>query len=263
MGQSRMIRSIPYLRIEAIDQEAERLLHEYESMRRWPMQPPIPIDDIIEKHLKLGLEFDDMHKLLEIPREDFKYSQNFDVLGAIFFDEKRIVIDSSLDPTESSAKEGRLRFTLAHEVAHWQLHRSHFTKDETQSSLFENMSVPSVICRKSQAKESIEWQADTYAARLLMPCELVFAAWEEIFPDRKSRVLPPDVPVDHPFIEMPRISHKVGQYDYPESDADMLNRVVFPLAERFCVSQAAMRIRLEELGLLMREIPRQKALVTT
>jgi hypothetical protein len=29
---------------------------------------PIPIEDIIEKHLKLRVEFDDLHGLLGVPR---------------------------------------------------------------------------------------------------------------------------------------------------------------------------------------------------
>ncbi len=56
-----------------------------------------------------------------------------DTLGAIIFDERRIVIDESLDPEENAFKEGRYRFTLAHEGGgHWRLHRSLFAKDPAQ-----------------------------------------------------------------------------------------------------------------------------------
>src|ERR1700730_11401174 len=52
-------------------------------------------------------------------------------------DEARIVIDESLDPEENPAKEGRYRFTLAHEGGgHWRLHRHLFAKDPTQAALF-------------------------------------------------------------------------------------------------------------------------------
>jgi hypothetical protein len=82
--------------------------------RCWPntvtVKPPIPIEDIVEKHLKLRFEFDDTHKLFGIPRDP---ECDADILGAIFFDEARIVIDESLDPEENPAKEGRYRFTLA------------------------------------------------------------------------------------------------------------------------------------------------------
>jgi IrrE N-terminal-like domain len=110
--------------------------------------------------------------------------------------EARIVIDESLDPEECSARESRYRFTLAHEGGgHWRLHRHLFAKDPAQAALFGGPAAPSVICRSSQAKERVEWQADFYASWLLMPRKLVFAAWDEMFPDRKQRVLQPATPI--------------------------------------------------------------------
>ena len=47
------------------------------------------------------------------------------------------MIDESLDPEENPAKEGRYRFTLAHEGGgHWRLHRRLFAKDLAQATLF-------------------------------------------------------------------------------------------------------------------------------
>ncbi len=45
------------------------------------------------------------------------------------------MIDESLDPKKNPAKEGRYRFTLAHEGGHWRLHRHLFAKDPAQASL--------------------------------------------------------------------------------------------------------------------------------
>ena len=39
------------------------LLAGYARERAVPIELPIPIDDIVEKHLKIGIEFDDTHKL--------------------------------------------------------------------------------------------------------------------------------------------------------------------------------------------------------
>jgi hypothetical protein len=100
----------------------------------------------------------------------------------MFFDEARIVIDESLDPEENPAKEGRYRFTLAHEGGgHWRLHRHLFAKDPTQAALFGGSAAPSIVCRSSQAKERAEWQADFYASCLLMPRKLIFETWRERF----------------------------------------------------------------------------------
>jgi Zn-dependent peptidase ImmA (M78 family) len=111
---------------------------------------------------------------------------------------------------------------------------------------------PTVICRSSQAKERVEWQADFYASCLLMPRKMVFAAWDEAFPDRKQRVLQPETPIEHPFVEIGR--------DFDDEEDRVLDSFARPFAERFLVSPIAMRIRLEKLGLLHRVVPRQRLL---
>jgi hypothetical protein len=176
-----MMKKVPYLRPELIEQDASALLGEYERARGVIIFPPVPVEDIVEKYLKLRIEFDDTHTLFGIPRS----SAEPDILGAILFNEQRIVIDESLDPEESPALEGRYRFTLAHEGGgHWRLHRRHFFVDPNQASLFADDPISPFICRSSQAKESVEWQADYYASCLLMPSNLVFAAWNVDSPER-------------------------------------------------------------------------------
>jgi hypothetical protein len=178
-----------------------------------------------------------------------------------FSTERRIVIDESLDPEESPTKEGRYRFTLAHEGGgHWRLHRHMFARDPAQVSLFNEPAPPSVVCRLSQAKEPVEWQADFYASCLLMPRKLVMATWDEMFPDHKPRVVQPRTPINHPFVEVPRVERHIGDLDCPETDDNVLDRIARPLAAQFLVSPIAMRIRLEKLGLLHRELPHQRIL---
>jgi hypothetical protein len=251
-----MSRPIPYLSEEAIERDAAALLQEYSSARGVTIEPPIPIEDIVEKHLKLGIEFDDTHRLFGVPRP----APDPDVLGAIFFDDRRIVIDESLDPEENPAKEGRYRFTLGHEGGgHWRLHRHLFAKDRAQATMF-GRPAPSFICRSSEAKKRKEWQADFYSSCLLMPRKLVFAAWDAAFPDRKPRVLKPRTPIGHPYIEFSRLDLRIGNLDCSETDDEALDRIAKPFAETFLVSPIAMRIRLEKLGLLHREVPRQRVL---
>ena len=252
-----MAKRVPYLHEEQIERDAAALLADYERSRGVTILRAVPIEDIVEKHLKLGIEFDDMHQLLRVPRSGLGLDP--DILGAMFFDERRIVIDTSLDPEENPAKEGRYRFTLAHEGGgHWRLHRHLFAKDPAQASFLDEAAPPSVVCRSSQAKEPVEWQADFYASCLLMPRKLVMAAWDEMFPDRKPRVIAPSVPIEHPFVELPRIECRIGNFDCSETDDNVLDGVARPLAEQFLVSPIAMRIRLEKLGLLHRTVPHQR-----
>ena len=106
-----MTKLVPYLSDETIERDAAALLADYAQARGIAIRPPIPIEDIVEKHLKLGIEFDDTHKLFSVPRSGSGLEP--DILGAIFFDQARIVIDESLDPEENPGMEGRYRFTLA------------------------------------------------------------------------------------------------------------------------------------------------------
>jgi hypothetical protein len=252
-----MLRLVPYLSEEAIERDAAALLAEYSQKRGDAIIPPIPIEDIVEKHLKLGIEFDDMHRLFNHPRSGF----DPDILGAVFFNEGRIVIDESLDPEEHPSKETRYRYTVAHEGGgHWRLHRRLFIQDSAQANLFGDPTPPSVVCRSSQAKERVEWQADFYASCLLMPRKFVMTAWDEMFPDRKPRVLRPRTPINHPFVEVPRLDYRIGNLRGSETEDDLLDRIARPLAGRFLVSAIAMRIRLEKLGLLLREVPHQRIL---
>ncbi len=120
-----MTKKVPYLCEQQIEHDAAALLAEYAQARGVAIAPPIPIEDIVEKYLKLGIEFDNMHRLLRVPRSGLGLDP--DILGAMFFDDGRIVIDESLDPEENPWKEGRYRFTLAHEGGgHWRLHRHLF-----------------------------------------------------------------------------------------------------------------------------------------
>jgi hypothetical protein len=256
-----MSRFVPYLADEAIERDSVSLIEEYEHARGVTIEPPIPIEDILEKHLKLRIEFDDLHARHNVPRPE---NGQTDILGAIYGDGS-IFIDESLDPEENPVREGRYRFTLAHEGGgHWRLHQHLIKEDTAQASLFGDDGAPKFICRSSQAKERVEWQADFYASCLLMPRRMVFAMWDEFFPDRKQRILQPETPIEHSFVEIPRHQmYGISGIDIWEDDDTTLEHFCKPLAERFLVSPIAMRIRLEKLGLLHRSVPLQRLLSGT
>jgi Zn-dependent peptidase ImmA (M78 family) len=211
------------------------LLAQFAQSKGLPLRAPIPIEDIVEKHLKLTVDFDDLHSLLGVPRGS---GGEPDIFGAIRLETGQIFIDESLDPVKRPSIEGRYRFTLAHEGGgHWRLHRP----------------LATVICRSSQAKERVELQADLYASCLLMPRKLVMQAWRDNLGNDNPRVLRQN-------------GGKIVLCDIEEEIAmagDKLNeaRSIFilercflrPLAKQFLVSPVAMRIRLEKLGLLHRE----------
>jgi hypothetical protein len=238
-----MPKKVPHLNEEQIERDAAALLAEFEQARGIVVERHVPIEDIVEKHLKLGVEFDDMHRRLNLPRSGL--SRDTDILGAMLFDERRIVIDESLDPDENPWMEGQFRVTLAHEGGHWRLHRHLFARDSAQVPLFNKPAPPSIACLSGHSQTPIEWQADYYASCLLMPRKLVIAAWDEMFPG----ILQPRT----------RVGWQMWDYDCFETD-NVLDLIASPLAEQFLVSPISMRIRLEKLGLLPREVPHQRIL---
>ena len=244
-----MIGRVPYLREEQIERETVRLLAEYSTARGIALEPPVPIDDIVETYLRLGVEFDDLHQRFGVPRP----ADDPEILGAIFFGERRIAIDESLDPEEFPLSEGRYRFTLAHEGGHWWLHRELFVDDSGQAQLFAVPAKPSVVCRSSQAKQPIEWQANYFASCLLMPRRPILEVWRRELGNDKPLVF--DSARHDPAI-LRKWSHlrPIGAPDYDS----FFNSVARHFAQQFCVSTQAMRIRLEQLGLLLRQSPRQR-----
>ena len=66
------------------EQQLDALIAQYAHARQLTIKLPIPVDDIVEKYLKLGIEFDDMHRLFGVPRSGFGLDP--DIIGAMFFD---------------------------------------------------------------------------------------------------------------------------------------------------------------------------------
>jgi Zn-dependent peptidase ImmA (M78 family) len=252
---------VPYLSEDVIERDAASFLADFAQAHGVAVEPPIPIDDIVEKYLKLRFEFDDLARLFGIPRDP---ERGADILGAIFFDEHRIVIDESLDPYENSFKEPEFRFTLAHECAHYRLHRPLFVKDPVQPFLFGGPP-PSVIRASSKAKEPVESQADDWACCMLMPRDSLIAAWQKQFGNAnphiwRQRNLSVSAVVND---ELATASRSFGRQRYDEAsrrfnrqrDDEALNEFVAPFARKFQVPVFRMRIRLEQIGLLYRSWP--------
>lgn len=174
--------------------------------------------------------------------------------GAIWFRSQRVGVDQSLDPARNPAKRGRYHFTLAHESGHWRLHRHLFLRRLDQPSLFPDQEQkPDYVCRSSEKKKPVEWQADQFAANLLMPRELVKKAWQEWrgnlepialddLQEMRRQILTAEV--------LRRGGFKAGD---SASDDMVLEHCSRPLADKFQVSAEAMRIRLEDMGLLLRK----------
>ena len=142
---------VPWMPKKRIAAAAAGVIETYQSRHKQPVNPPVPIEDIIERGLNVSLSYSDLKKKLDLD----------DVLGATFVDRKVICVDESL---LRDRLEGRLCFTFAHEAGHWVLHREHINRACRQGA-----AESFIFCRIKDAKQKIEWQADYFAACLLMP----------------------------------------------------------------------------------------------
>jgi hypothetical protein len=59
---------VPFVSEESIESDANALLSQFARDRHTEIRAPIPIEDIVEKHLKLQVEFDDLHRLFGLTR---------------------------------------------------------------------------------------------------------------------------------------------------------------------------------------------------
>ena len=152
---------VPWISKEEIAEKALALIADFQAIAGYVVKPPIPVEDIIERALGLRLSYDDLEEKLGIK----------DVLGATYVKSGLICINEKLFEHSS---EGRLVFTCAHEVGHWILHRRYA---EVQKRLGGNSEV--IVCRLRDAREPIEWQADHFAACLLIPEKEVREAFRQ------------------------------------------------------------------------------------
>lgn len=225
-----MVRIHTFVPRKTIEADTLALIADYERKYGRTLNPPIPVEEILEAHLGLAYDFDDLPKLVNEP----------EALGGLWFRSREVKFDQSLDPTMHPSQLGRYRFTVAHETGHWEMHRHMYLSGEGQAAMFAVEENP-VICR-SDDRSHLEWQADCFAGYLLMPKEMVFARWEALHGDRT-----PYIAIDE--IENLKARWSLGEDERPTVD------VARQLASLFEVSAQAMQIRLIELGLIRTRVP--------
>jgi len=132
---------------------------------------------------------------------------------------------------------GRRRFTVAHECAHWVLHRSYYSPTNQQYT-FRTQRLPYIACRAADIErahpgpktdeEWIEWQADSLASSLLLPLVPFRQVANRAIYKGGRRYL--SGPVDREYIE-----------------------IIEEIADTFRVSKTAAEIRLKQLGYIVKE----------
>ena len=155
--------AVDFMRFEAIDRHVSELLSSYADFCAKAITPPIDVEDIAERFLNLDYGVERIASELGLPG----------LLGASWFEDGKIRVDESVE-----SHEGRLAFTVAHEIGHWVMHRPQWQRFDKGSNEYEGMAI---MCRSADSHTSCEWQANTFAARLLMPYRPFCTAADTIF----------------------------------------------------------------------------------
>lgn len=186
--------NVPILSRMEIDDITERYVADYEPEILKDPQP-FNIDGFLEQYLSLTLDYqylsnNGLYLGMTVFNDTDKvviYVPERDQADYIHVDCGTVIIDNQLlEPRQ----EHRYRFTLGHECGHWIFHRAYYGYDPCQMYLFEYDS-PYVKCREVGRNDIrdrtrgwdnvkwMEWQADQFAAGILMPATSVRTIFRE------------------------------------------------------------------------------------
>lgn len=139
-----------------------------------------------------------------------------------------MIVESDICET---GNRGRERFTIDHEMVHWDKHQLRFSALSYQDKTM----AKACPCPKEKAykpktpEEWLEWQADNLAAAILMPAEMFKQKSEEI----KSTY---------------QVGEKINDYMWRGFSSEMIRDVIIDeLATTFQVSKQAAEIRVNTL----------------
>lgn len=121
---------------------------------------------------------------------------------------------------------GALNNTIVHECVHWEYHRKAFELErlfDSKLTQIECQVVGGIRGHKWSKSETIEWQANSLAPRIQMPAGMFRRKAEQVIRQYKQRT-------------------------GTSSLIDIIEPVIDELAQFFCVSRAAAKIRMVHLG---------------
>lgn len=220
---------VPIIYKEQLDDVAETFLAKYypEALKAPMAVPPYEVAE------RMGLKVQAMH-----------LTKNCSVFGQVYFSDcevqyydqdartyKPLMVERGtilLDPNVYFMRTvGSMNNTVIHECVHWDLHKKFFELEKMY-----NQEAKSISCQvkeglKPEKKRSpldwMEWHANLLAPRILMPLKQTRLKIEELLEKNKYAL-------------------------QTENMADIVESVVFELADFFDVSKQAAKIRMIDLG---------------
>ena len=161
MTEARFISGVT---LEAI---ARKAIKDYDPSLLQGCPRAIPIEDMIEKQYGLSIEYQYIRnngRILgaTVFEDDYIpiYIEELGKYNLVKFKRGTIILDASL---LNCYGDGRLRFTCAHELAHWLIHQELYSGTENVASMLKN------IKKSIDTDPATEWQADKLSSSILMP----------------------------------------------------------------------------------------------
>jgi len=219
---------VPYLRATEIESIAYEVLEKY-CPQALKVPSIVPVAEII-----VGLH---ENTGLLLRWEDLGSKGPAKILGKVNFRQRTLFLDVSLDKELKPA----FRFTAAHEIGHWVLHRYNWKNlrlDVGKQPADEFDDDQASLCRLDQRtpRDWLEYQANVFASSLVMPRapfqEAVASAQIEMGIKRNLGVV-----------------YRNPNYSSTRDFQQLVSRLVL----KFDVSRASVEVRLRTLKLLMDE----------
>jgi Zn-dependent peptidase ImmA (M78 family) len=188
-----------YLSYDQIEAQAEAFLARYNPTRTIP----VPIEHIVEIQLRLSV----------VPVKGLFRNEQIDAYLSHDLTELYIDEDHYMDQTPRS------RFTLAHEMGHYEMHRDFISQEVTT---IEEWKIK--ILGEGQGRAYRETQANHFAGCLLLPRTELIAAYEQ-GKGKAKRIMGSSLP----------------------SDKELIPYIANDIAKQFAVSPQTAEIRLNKV----------------
>ena len=173
---------VMFFRPQALESIARKLLVEYDASYLNRSPRPVPIETIIEKVCGLSIEYKyltnngrELGRMIYDDGITTYFDKDINEYALMTVQGCTIMIDASL--LDQEKLYGRLRFTLAHELSHYLLHKGLYSGTGTAAALYKH----------EINEDATEWQANYLAQAILMPKGQVKRCFYALRPTFKSK----------------------------------------------------------------------------
>ena len=171
-----------FYRTSTLECIARQTLNKYNTLYLSGQPGAVPLEHIIEDIFNLDIDYmrltiagDELGRMIYDNGYTTRYNPDKDDYELVRVQTGTMLIEALL--LKNPVLHGRYRFTLAHELAHWILHKK----------LFEGTGIAAATYKTDSLDDnSVEWQANYLAKAILMPVGQVKRAFYPLITDNNK-----------------------------------------------------------------------------